>query len=176
MTSPKTHTLFAILRHGDINGRLAAQDGQLLLIVDNYTQLYPELPPVPADSNTHIYAVTADDEDLAIEMDNGVQVWRVWKGDKTSRQRPQEKAMLPIRSLKGAPTAATFGDPSTAPADVARAAFAELPESVRLAAVLASVSCQALIDLPDIGPAITQRLKTWADKVLNDHVARGTDA
>jgi hypothetical protein len=167
------HTLYIVLRHGDINGRLVAQDGRILLIVDNYTELHPQLPGQPVDGNTHIYQVEALDDELAIESDGGREVWRVWKGDKSSRQRPQEKAMLPVRSLVDVQAALPSAATATSPEDAARQAFGELPEEVRLAAVIASVSDRTLIDLRDIGSVIAGRLKQWAEQRLTRHVASG---
>ena len=168
--SSEIHSLFVILKHGDINGRLAAHGGKLLVILDNYTRVYPELPETPADENTHIFGIEVADDDLAIDKQDGGDQWRIWIGDKGSRSRPGEKCSATIYSLKpmaNAPQAA-LADPKEAAAIL----FDGLPDKVKLAASIAAVPVQTLVDLQDVGDVIAARLKTWATETLT---AYGTE-
>jgi len=167
--STEIHSLFVILKHGDINGRLAAHGGKLLVILDNYTRVYPALPETPADENTHVFGIEVADDDLAIDKQDGGDQWRIWIGDKGSRSRPGEKASATVYSLK--PLA---NEPGPTPLEAKEAAailFDGLPDGVKLAAAIAAVPIQTLVDLQDIGDVIAARLKEWATTTLTTYGA-----
>lgn len=166
--STDLHNLYVVLKHGDINGRLAAHDGKIIVILDNYTQVYPEKPEQPADGNTHVYAIQVRDDDLVIDRQDTGDSWRIWLGDKGSRTRPQDKA-----SVRIAPACAPFGveasDAPGSPKEAAIAVFDSLPEDVKLAAVVDLISTKTLVDLKDIGDVIAARLKAWSSSRLAEY-------
>lgn len=163
-----TQHLYVALKPGEINGNLQALDGRLLVILPNYTELFPE-PPKPTDGVSMVFAVEADEAELAIQSDGGRDRWYLWRGDKHSRSRPQDKGTLPIYPLAGTP-AAEKADPR----EIAQQAFGGLPENVQLAGVIMTVDDSTLAELPaiKIAPAQLGAVRAWADSVLSQHVAQ----
>lgn len=159
-----THVLFIARRPHEVNGQLAAHDGRLLLIVPNYTQVHAE-PPAITDGQSQVFALEVKHDEVVEQMDNGQRKLILWTGDPQARSRPHDKLTLPIASL--IPLGGVDTDTAV---DKARLAFAELPDAVKLAAIIASVPEQALIDMPVIGPATAPKLRQWAEDVLQKAV------
>lgn len=159
MPMPQTHSLYLVRKPGEIV--LASLDGQIVMIVDNYTEVF-ETPPQITDGVSRAFVVEVPHDEVIQRMDNGVNRLFLWKGDPKSRERPHDKHQLPVQSLM----AMSKGDP----AEMARSAFAELPEEVRLAAIIEATADATLTKLPDIGPERITLLRTWAQNVL---IARG---
>lgn len=151
---------FAIFKPGEINGFLQAQNSVINAILNNYTEVFTK-PPVVNDDNLQVFAVQIEDEDLK-EVVDGVTVKRfIWRGDKTSRPKPQDKITVPIL-----PVATVIGAASaTAPVDQARTVFAGYPSDVQMALV---INAQDPTTLPSLFPqnvlteAQLTALTTWA--------------
>lgn len=124
---------FAIFKPGEINGFLQAQNSVINAILNNYTEVYTK-PPVLHDDSLQVFAVQIEDEDLK-EVVDGLNVKRfIWRGDKTSRPKPQDKITVPIL-----PVATVIGAASaSAPVDQARTVFSGYPGAIQMALVIAA--------------------------------------
>jgi hypothetical protein len=147
---------------GEINGFLAAQGGKILFHVPNYTELF-EQPPVANDESHQVFLVGSPEDEIRTISDGGVQKTYVWKGDPQARSKPQDKASLEILSLVPFVTAVAVMDPVAA----AKAAFADMPADVQLAAVIQANTLDTLTALPEISPARASALHMWAGSCVN---------
>lgn len=130
---PTTAYHFGIFKPGEINGFLQAQDGKVLVIMPNYTEVFTQ-PPVVHDDSLQVYALEIADEDLK-EVQDGTTLKRyIWRGDKTSRPKPQDKITVPVL-----PVAAALGSSAgDTPVEAARTVFAGYPQAVQMALVIAA--------------------------------------
>lgn len=90
------HVFHIVIKPHDVN--LAAQDGRLLIIVPNYSEVFDKAPVV-TDGQSQVFQVEVDSEEMAEVKNGNVKELRLWKGDTNSRARPQDKHQLPVASL-----------------------------------------------------------------------------
>jgi hypothetical protein len=158
-------TLYITVRTEQVNGKLAAHNGRLLVHLENYMEVSDTLPPKPKDATLQQYAIQVEADDVNIVMDGGVRKVYLWKGPKISRQFPTlvSVGILPLGtgSASAVPSPAAIAL-KTLPVDLVREAFNEFPEPVRLAAIINASDPGLLSSLP----SATAQLATWADGVL----------
>lgn len=157
---PTTAYHFGIFKPGEINGFLQAQDGKVLVIMPNYTEVFTQ-PPVVHDDSLQVYALEIADEDLK-EVQDGTTLKRyIWRGDKTSRPKPQDKITVPIL-----PVATVIGAASaSAPVDQARTVFSGYPGAIQMALVIAAQDPTTLSSiLPEgvLTEAQLTQISAWA--------------
>lgn len=159
---------FAKVKPGEINGYLQAQGGKINLIMGNYTEVF-QVAPVITDDSLQVFAVRIDSSDIRVISDGGVLKTFLWRGDKTSRVKPQDKITVEIF------TVAEMADVApAAPVDIAeaaRAAFGEFPAEVQLALVVSAQDSDTLIKMPDISPARASAIQNWAKATVEAFVA-----
>lgn len=150
--------LFVIVSPEDINARLAIYGGKILVHFPNYFECYETLPE-NKDTNKQVFAVFPRPDDVHRQRDGGRTITYIWKGDKNSRSSLGELVtmpILPVDALGGVPT----------PGDVAKAAFADLPEPIRIAGVVAAASPEMLGALP----AMSKDLAAWSAQTIEKFV------
>lgn len=168
MTAPDLLYFYITVKPGEINGYLQAQEGKINIILGNYTQVFPE-PPVITDSSLQNFAVRILPEDIRVISDGGVLKTFLWRGDKTSRVKPQDKITVEVFTL-----AEMANVTPAAPEDIttaARAAFGEYPSAVQLALVISTQSIEDLTKLPTLSPAQATAISNWATATVGEYVA-----
>jgi hypothetical protein len=116
-----------------------------------------EAPPKSANGGHQVFAVFPKDEDVLRRLDGGVEKLYIWRGDKNRRDNELDLVTVPIL-----PVDVAMGIPKPTTTDVAKAAFADYAEPVRLAGVIMTVSAEMLNALPKT----TAELKAWAESTL----------
>lgn len=150
--------LFVVVAPEDINARLAVFGGKILVHFPNYFECHETLPE-NKDSTKQVFAVFPKAEDVHRQKDGPRIITYIWKGDKNSRSSIGELVtmpILPVDALGGVPL----------PGDVAKAAYADLPEPIRIAGVVAAASPEMLSALP----ALCQDLPAWSAKTIEQFV------
>jgi hypothetical protein len=150
--------LFVIVSPEDINARLAIFGGKILVHFPNYFECFDRLPE-NKDSGKQVFAVFPKPEDVHRQSDGGRMITYIWKGDKNSRSSLGELVtmpILPVDALGGVPQAA----------DVAKAAFADLPEPIRIAGVVAAASPEMISALPHL----SKDLPAWSAQTIEKYV------
>ncbi len=145
-----------------LNSKLAVLNGQILAHLPNYLPIFETVPPKSANADLLVYAITPNEADIHRIMDGGKSITYLWRGAKSGRYNEQDLVSVPIFAIE----AANLGSKATS-GEVARAAFADFPEPVRLAGVIATVSDDMLKALPER----TSQLKAWAENTLLQSVA-----
>lgn len=151
---------FVVVRPEQVNGKLAAIGGKILLHLPNYTEVLRVRPTVKDDA-LQVFAVAPIADELREVVDNGRLRILLWKGDMTARSRPHEIVSVEVLPL-----------PSALSADEqAKASFGDLPKLVQLAGVLETCSNEdllaadgALKGVPDV--------RAWSRNVLTEHVQK----
>jgi hypothetical protein len=157
--------LFITVRPEVINGHMAAYDGKLLVHLPNYFLVATTQPGKPADGVSQVFAVHVDPNDVNEITDGGVLKTYIWRGGKSNRAQPHEMVSVEITAIGAAGSGAA--PPAGDPVEVAKAAFGEYPEPVRIAAVVANAPAELVGAIPS-GPG---QLKVWADSTLAQYVA-----
>lgn len=119
-------SFFLVVRPEQINGKLAAHNGQILLHLPNYTEVLADRPEIKDDALQVFEVIPAADE-VRNQPESGQPRYLLWKGDQIARSRPQEVVSVEVRSLKPV-------EPID-PVKAAQAAFGSYPVSLQLAAV-----------------------------------------
>lgn len=163
---------FILVRPHEVNGCLQAQGNKLLIIVPNYTRLFVE-PPKTSDDSDQVFLVGVPEDELRVISESGVDVPYLWKGDPMARSKPSDKGTLEILSLMpftqlGAPAGA--GAPAMDPVQAAGVALANMPSSVRIAAVIGAAEEKDILLLPDMSPARAAAAKAWANATVAEYV------
>lgn len=153
MSTPTHRPYFLVCRPEQINGRMAAHGGKLLLNVLNYTELLVERP-VLTDDNLQVFEVEVGLDQVRVQPEGDREVHLVWAGEKHARNRPSELVTISVRSLVGFVSDGAVQDPLA----VAGALFADYPPAVQLAAVLVNLDDVTLVDA-GLDPA---KARTWA--------------
>jgi hypothetical protein len=153
------NTFYAVLKPAEVNGRLAAHDGKLVVHLPNYFILDKDLPVVE-DGSTQVFEVDVPDDLLDIVDEGKGPKPRIWSGARGQRSRSQDLVTVAIRSL---PSADKTGNQLAQ----ARAAFATLPREVQVAAVVLSN--------PEVSAALAGKsegdINIWADATLKQYAA-----
>ncbi len=149
--------LYVVVLPEEVNARLAIFGGKVLAHLPNYFEC-SITKPENKDSSKQVFAIYPRDEDVKTFKDGGRTITCIWVGDKNSRQQANDLISVPI-------TPVDF-DARAMPSDVAKAALADYPEPVRLAAALSSASPELLSALPKL----TIDLKAWADLTLEQYL------
>ena len=174
MTAPDTLTYYYItVKPGEINGYLQAQEGKINIILGNYTQVF-EQPPTIIDSSLQVFAVKIRADDIRTISDGGVIKTFLWRGDKTSRVKPQDKITIEVFTI-----AEMAEVVPAAPVDItaaARAAFGEYPAEVQLGLIINAQTVEDLTKLPTISPAQATAISNWAQATVGEFVASQASA
>ncbi len=86
---------FIIVKADEINGRMAANNGKLLVHLPNYFPMHRS-QPVIADEAKQVFKVLVAD-DLFDEIDEGGVIQpRLWQGAKGQRSRPQDLVTVEV--------------------------------------------------------------------------------
>lgn len=137
------HTFFAVFKPDEINGKLAAIDGKLLVHIPNYFLIY-RTPPAINDGVNQVYQLQVPDDMFAETQEGDVLQARLWQGAKGERTRVGCLVTLEV---------------ATASQD-----NSDLPSNVQLAAAIVANS--------DVVPAIAGRtgdqVREWAHNTLNE--------
>jgi len=151
-------TYFCVVRPEQINGKLAAYDGQIVYHLPNYTEIFIEEPALN-DSSLQVFTIEVRDGEVR-QYQNGEKIQHLlWKGDQLSRSRPQDLVSVAI-----VPTQKTL------PSDVAKAAFSGLPKLVQLSAVLSQISDSELAGAANIFSEPDQ-VRNWTKEVMESYLA-----
>lgn len=163
-----TPFLFLPRHPNQLAGFMQVHEGKVCAIVENYAEVFVE-PPVLTDGTSHVWAIEVDPSDVKVFQDGDRTKLMLWRGDKGSRTKPQDKLTLPIYTmevaqsmliaLQGAGAAAPV---AADPVEAAKAAFAEIPAEVQLAAVIGAVPVSVLEGLPEMTPARASAVSNWA--------------
>ena len=145
-----------------INGRMAIQNGKVLVHLRNYITIHDQVPPKSMDATVQVFAIDPLEDDVNRVMDGGKEHIYLWRGNKRGRDNDADLVSVPIL-----PVDVAMGVPKASAGDVARAAFADFPEPIRIAGVLLTVSPEMLAALP----ANTSQLKAWAEQTMQQSVA-----
>lgn len=172
MASLPPVTLYITVRTEQVNGKLAAHNGRLLVHLENYMEVSDTLPPKPKDATLQQFAIQVEADDVNVVMDGGVRKVYLWKGPKVSRQFPTlvSVGILPLGtgSASAVPSPAAIAL-KTLPADLVKEAFQEYPEPVRLAAIIAGSDPGLISSLPtgpgQLAPWAEQQLKAYSEQV-----------
>ncbi len=140
-----------------INGKMAVRDGKVLVHLTNYLTIFDVKPAKSTDANIQVFAIFPSEDDVSRVMDGGKEKIYLWRGNKRGRDNEFDLVSVPIL-----PVDVAMNVPQATPADVARAAFADFPEPLRIAGVVMSVSPEMLAALPPL----TNQLKAWAEQTM----------
>jgi len=130
------HLLYLTLKPQDV--RLALLDGRIVAIVDNYIEVF-QVKPTITDGVTQVLHVEVPDDEVTAQQDGESQRLILWKGDPSSRSRPQDKLTLPVSSL------ITLGGEGPSQIALANQAFGGLPDEIKLAITIVNVQSDTLI-------------------------------
>ncbi len=119
-------TYYLVVRPEQINGKLAAHSGIIVLHLPNYTEVLVERPTIKDDA-LQVFEVIPPAGELRVVSDGGVDKHLLWKGDLIARSRPHEVVSVEVRTLTPAP--------EYNPTQAAQSAFGGYPVKVQLAAV-----------------------------------------
>ena len=158
-----TRPLYIVVKPEEINGHMAAHGGKLLVHLPNYFITSPTLPPKPADGSSQVFKILVETKDIYEVMDGGKKLTLIWRGVHGQRTNPQDLVsveVLPVDTTTTASPAVALA--SALPTEVCKEAFAEYPDPVKIAAVIASVDPALLATLP----TAAGQLKVWADSQL----------
>ncbi len=144
-----------------INAKMAILKGQVLAHLTNYMTIY-DAPPTSLNADFQVFAIDPLPADVNRVMDGGKEKIYLWRGDKGGRYNEFDLVSVPIL-----PVDVAMRIPKPMAVDVARSAFSDLPEPLRLAGVLLSLSDDMLKALP----ANTSQLKSWAENACQQSVA-----
>lgn len=173
MTAPALTYYYITVKPGEINGYLQAQEGKINIILGNYTQVFTEVPVV-TDSSLQVFAVRISQDDIRVISDGGVIKTFLWRGDKTSRVKPQDKITIEVFTI------AEMADVApAAPEDIttaARTAFGGYPAAVQLALIISAQSIEDLTLLPTVSPAQATGISNWATATVNEFVVSQASA
>lgn len=149
-----------LIANGDINGKLAALNGKLLVHLTNYTYLFDQAPKV-TDSALQAFKVLIPDNLIDIVDEGKGPQPRLWLGTKGQRNQLGDLVTVEI-----VPEHAIIDESNNASA-VASQAFAAFPADVQVAAVL--------VNAPEVAAKIEARsqgdINKWANDTLNAFVA-----
>lgn len=152
--------LHLVIQTGDINGKLAAFNGKIVVHLANYTILH-EQAPVITDSIFQVFKVLVPENILDMVDEGQGPKPRIWVGTKGQRNSQGDMATVEI-----VPEHAII-DENGNPANVASQAFAAFPREVQVAAVLTNA--------PDVSAKIEAKsqgdINKWASETLNAFIA-----
>jgi hypothetical protein len=165
--SAKVHLLYACLKPEEVNTRLAAHDGRLLVILPNYLEVF-DTPPKVTDGISQVYMIEVNDEEVQAQSDGGRSKIMLWKGNQAARDNKADKLMCPIASLIALGGSTELREAAQDDqADALRAVFGSLPAEGQLAAVLRTVPPETIDLLPGMTPVQRDSLLKWADVKLS---------
>jgi hypothetical protein len=155
---PVKHILYTIIKPQDL--RFQALDGNILLILANYSEVFENPPPV-LDGVSQVFRVEVDHDEVQQRQEGAVMKLLLWRGDQNARVRPQDYLTLKCESLS--PLVAS--DPE-AQEVLAGKALSRLSDQGKLAVVIAMASPEALALLPGVIPSGVADLKIWAQNIM----------
>lgn len=150
-----TRTFLVIVRPEQINGRLAAHGGKLLLNLLNYSELLTEMPVVKDDA-LQVFEVEVDEEQVRVQQEGPRELHLLWAGEKHARSRPGDLVTVQVRSLV---EASGQLDPVAAAGQV----FSNFPPKVQLGAAILNVD-DAAIAAAGLVPAAARK---WAQEQVS---------
>jgi hypothetical protein len=155
-------TLYVTVKPEEINGHMAAHGGRLLVHLPNYFIASNELVK-PTDNSLQVFKVLVDPKDVNEFTDGGKKMVVIWRGDHKNRNNPMDLVSVEVLPVN-------VGDAHAAvekalPTEVCKEAFAEYPDQVKIAAVLASADPALIATLP----TAPGQLKAWAESQLESY-------
>jgi len=149
-----THALyFIVCRPEQVNGRLAAHDGKLLLNLPNYTELLTEAPVV-TDGALQVFEIEISLDQVKVQQNGSRTEHLVWAGERHSRSRPGELVSVQVRSLV---EFVSRGVTHNTPAQIAGMTFAGYPPNVQLSATILTVDDATLV-----AAGMSPDIRKWA--------------
>ena len=164
MSTPTHRIYFLVLRPEQVNGRLVAHLGKLLLNLLNYSELLVAVPPI-TDESLQVFEVEVPLDLVQVQPEGDRVRHLLWAGEKYGKHRPNDLVTISIRSMVPFVSDAAKKDPTA----IAGATFAGFPPAVQLAATILSISDEVL------GSAgINPTVRAWAqDQVTKQSAAAG---
>jgi len=154
-------TLHILIHNGDINGKLAALNGKLVVHLPNYTKLY-EQAPVNTDSAFQVFKVLVPEDQMDIINEGQGPHPHIWAGTKGQRHSAGD-----LVSVEIVPEHALI-DGGGSPTSLAAMAFAEYPGELQVAAVM--------FGAPDVAAKLANKspddINKWAKETLDEHVGK----
>lgn len=134
---------YIVVKADEINGKLAARDGKLLVHLPNYFALHEQLPVLTDDSKQVFKVNVADGMFAVIDEGHGPQP-RLWSGAKGERSRPMDLVTVEVTAV---------GDQ-----------LADLPSNVQLAAAVVANTEAAQV----LAGRTNEQIIDWANNTLID--------
>lgn len=86
-------------RNAQMNRSVSIFDGNILINIPNYTQVYKDVP-VPIHRDEFCYALVVKDNNIVELNEGNGPILRVWEGPRESRQYPQYGIQAAIFAIK----------------------------------------------------------------------------